>query len=119
MLLDESLGLIEGAVHPVLIGHGVTGERVTKEGSVSFPPPSSHHDLLHDVDNLPDPFIGVNPHGQALQQLISRSVPQDKLPSFIETIFSDKKTINMMGCLQEGDAQAFIDAVDVVRHHTL
>lgn len=33
MLLDENLGLIEDAVHSVLIGHIVTGEKATKEGT--------------------------------------------------------------------------------------
>jgi len=56
---------------------------------------------------------------QTWRQLISPAIPQDELPSLIEAIFSDRKTINMVGPLQESDAQAFIDAIDGVRHHVL
>lgn len=55
---------------------------------------------------------------EALQQFISRAVPQDELPSLIRTIFSDEKTTNMADCLRKSDAQAFINAIDGVCHHT-
>lgn len=54
-----------------------------------------------------------------LQQLISRTVPKDELPSFIEAIFSDEKTTSMVDCLRKSDAQVFIDVIDGVCHHVL
>ena len=64
-----------------------------------------------------DPPIAFDSHEQAWQRLISRTTPQDELPSLIETIFSSRKTINMVDPLQDSDAQAFIDVIDEVRHH--
>ena len=52
------------------------------------------------------------------QWLFSPTVPQDELPSLIETIFSDEKMTKMIDNLQESDAQAFIDVIDGVRHHS-
>ena len=56
---------------------------------------------------------------QALQRLIRRIVPQDKVPSTIETIFSDGKVTDMIDRLRDSDAQAFIDVIDEVRRHSL
>ena len=67
--------------------------------------------------DLPDQSIAIDSHKQALQQLISRTIPQDELPSLIETIFSDKKAIKTADPLQKSDAQAFIDVIDRVRHY--
>ena len=67
--------------------------------------------------HLPDPSIAVDSHKQAWRQLISRIIPQDELPPLIETIFSDRKAINMADRLQASDAQALIDVMDRVRHH--
>ena len=67
--------------------------------------------------DLPDSSIAIDSHKQAWQKLISRTTPQDELPSLIETIFSDSKAIKTADPLQKTDAQAFIDVVDGVRHH--
>ena len=77
--------------------------------------------MLSDVNPVPltDPSIILDPYDQARQRLISGTVPQDELPSIIETIFSDEKAANMVDCLQENDIQTFIDALDVVWYHTL
>ena len=60
----------------------------------------------------------IDSYEQAWQRLISRAVPQDELPSLIETIFSDRRRTDMVDRLQGSDAQAFIDVVDGVCQHT-
>lgn len=52
----------------------------------------------------------------ALQHLISRAVPQHELPSVIETVFSNVKAADVVKCLQESDAQTFIDVLDEAGH---
>lgn len=67
--------------------------------------------------DLPDPSIVIQSYKQAWQQLISRTIPQDELPSLIETVFSDRKAIKTVDPLQSSDAQALIDVIDRVCHH--
>lgn len=106
-LLDQDLGL------------SVTGESPMSDDGTPLPPPSPRLDpALHTNDPL-DPSIPIGSHEQAWRQLISRPVPQDELPSLIEMISSDRKTIEMVDCLQGSDAQAFINVIDGVRYHTL
>lgn len=116
---DEDLGLIEGTVHPVLVGRSVAGEKVARDNSTFSPSPSPHHDPLRGTDNPPDPSVTVDSHEQALQRLISHTVPQEELPSLIREIFSDGNAADMIDRLQERDAQAFIDITDGVCHQTL
>jgi len=40
-----------------------------------------------------------------------------KPPLLIETIFTDRKAINMTDPFQGSDTQAFIEVIDGVRHH--
>ena len=54
----------------------------------------------------------------ALQRLISGVLPQGELASLIGTIFSSRKAINLVDCLQERDAQTFIDVVHEARCHS-
>ena len=63
-----------------------------------------------------DPPIAIDSQEQAWQRLITRAVPRDELPSVIETILSGRK-FDVADRLREGDAQAFIDIMDEVRHH--
>ena len=53
---------------------------------------------------------------RALQRLANRAVPPEELPSVVETIVSSVKAANIAQCLEEGDAQPFIDAIDEARH---
>lgn len=69
--------------------------------------------------NPPHPSIIAKSREQAWQRLIGSAVPQDELPSLIETIFSDRKAAEMVDRLQGSEAQAFIDVIDGVRHHAL
>ena len=118
-LLDQGLGLIEGPTHPVLTGPTVTGKKAMSDDGTSLPLSSPRLDpALHTNDPL-DPPIHIGSHEQAWRRLIGRAVPQDELPSLIETIFSDRKTIEMVDCLQGSDTQAFIDVIDEVSHHIL
>lgn len=75
------------------------------------------------MNDPPDPSIpSINSYEQAWQRLIdliSCAIPRDELPSLIETIFSDEKITNMIDCLLGVSAQAFIDVIDGVCHHTL
>jgi len=72
------------------------------------------------MNSRPDPSTAADLE-QALQRLICPAVPQDKDKNapLIETIFSDRRAIDVIDCLQKSDAQAFIDAIDGVRHHTI
>ena len=54
---------------------------------------------------------------RALHRLISGPLPQSELASLIETVFSSREAIGLAGCLQESDAQTFIDVVHEVRFH--
>ena len=73
---------------------------------------------LDPTQYRPGPSITIDSEEQALQRLITRAVPRDEFPSLIETIFSGKKT-DVVDRLSGSDAQAFIDIIDEVRHHTL
>jgi len=48
---------------------------------------------------------------EALRYLISGAIPQDDLPSLIETVFSNEKATDMVGCLQGSDVQTLIDTI--------
>jgi hypothetical protein len=76
---------------------------------------------LSGVNLVPpsNPSITVDPYDQARKRLISGVVPQDELPSLIETIFSNEKVTDVADRLQGSDVQTFIDAIDVVWHHAL
>jgi len=50
--------------------------------------------------------------------LISGPHSQDELASLIETIFSSREAIGLVGCLQENDAQTFIDVLYEVCFHS-
>ena len=66
-----------------------------------------------------NPSITVDPYDQAWQRLVSGVVPQDELPSLIETIFSNEKVTGMADRLQGSDVQTCIDVIDLVWHHAL
>ena len=97
--LDGDLGLVEDAVPSALIDSSVS--LVLSENTIhpSEPP------LISDSDK------------QALQDLISRTIPQDELPSVIERVVLNVKATDIVKYLQLGDAQAFVDVIDEVCHH--
>jgi len=74
------------------------------------------HQVATEVP-APDPSVVIDSHEQVWQRLISHTIPQDELPSFIETIFSGKNATDMADSLQGSDAQALIDVIDEARHH--
>ena len=57
--------------------------------------------------------------GRALRRLVNRVVPRDELPSVVEIIVSSVKAANVAECLEEGEAQPFIDAMDEARHRVM
>lgn len=83
-------------------------------GDATLPLPSAGLDIAR---HPPDPVV-IDSHEQAWQRLISGTIPRDELPSLIEGIFSGRKT-DMVDRLGGRDAQAFIDIMDEVRHHSL
>jgi len=115
--LDDN-GLTEGAAHPALMDID-NGGAVISGGGTFLPQTSPHLDPAQDANDLPNPPIVVDSHKQAWQQLINRTISQDELPSLIETVFSNRKAINTVDPLRESDAQALIDVIDMVRHHSL
>ena len=73
---------------------------------------------LDPTQYLPGPSITIDSKEQAWQRLITRAVPRDEFPSLIETVFSGKKN-DLVARLSGSDAQAFVDIMDEVRHHSL
>jgi len=117
LLLDTNHGLVEDVALPVLISCSVPGEAILGDGDTSvllLPPPL---DPEQHTSNPLDPSTTID-YEQAWQRLTSHPVPQDELPSLIETIFSDKRGTDMVMRLSEDDAPAFLDMIDEVRHHT-
>ena len=51
--------------------------------------------------------------------MVSRAVPQDELPSVIETIVSNVKAANIVTELTRDEAQAFADIIDEACHHVI
>jgi len=80
---------------------------------------STERERQFDESNSPTPVKSSSSGEQALQRLIRGALPQGELASLIEAIFSSKKAIDMVGCLQEREAQTFIDVVHEVRCHFL
>ena len=121
MLLDKNPGPTEDAARPALVGYSVTGSM--SDDGTPLPLPSPRHDIPRYMNDPPDPSIpSISSYEQAWQRLIdliSSAIPQDELPSLIETIFSDEKTTDMIDCLLGVSAQAFIDVIDGVCHHAL
>jgi len=79
-------------------------------------PPNKKLNVIGDA--APHPVPSPVPD-QALQRLISRTVPRDELAPLIEEIFSRGNATEMVGRLRECDAQNFVDAIDEVRYRTL
>ena len=80
------------------------------EGGPSLPLPPKYTNHAHKPPLVPDS------NRRALRRLISRTVPQHELLSVIETIFSNVKAADTVKCLEESDAQTFIDIVDEACH---
>ena len=72
-----------------------------------------------DTNYLSEPPLILDSNKEALQRLVSRDVPQDELPSVIEAVISNAKAADIVKCLQESDAQTFIDVMDEARHHAI
>ena len=89
------------------------------DGGAPSPQPLHCLDPGRHMNDPPDPSIVTNPHEQAWQSLINRTAPRDELPSLIETIFSGRKTTDMVDSLQQSDAQTFIDMIDEVHNYAL
>ena len=119
LLSDVNLGPVEDAAHPVSISDSSTGETAVGDGDTSALLPSPCLDTARHTDDPLDPSATIDSYEQAWQRLISRTVPEDELPSLIETIFSNRKRTDMVDRLQLSDAQAFVDIIDGVSHQDL
>jgi len=114
--LDRSPDPVETVAHHALTGHDVTGEKTITDDDTSSSLPSPRLDPAQNTNSPLDPSTAVD-WEKTLQRLISPAVPQDKHPSLIEAIFSDRGAIDVIDRLRESDAQTFIDVIDGVRHH--
>ena len=74
------------------------------------PLPLPQGDTNHDSES---PLILASGK-QALQRLVTDTVPRDELPCLIETIVTNMKATEIIQCLQGCDAQMFIDMIDQV-----
>lgn len=108
---DVNFALVEDDAPPVSVGSdGIDAGLIGGSGfSLPLPP--------RDTNNPSDPPLVSESCRRALQRLVNRAVPQDELPSVIETIVSSVKAANVVECLEGGDAQSFIDAISEARHH--
>ena len=72
-----------------------------------------------DTNHLSEPPLVSDSGGLALQRLVSRVIPQDELPSVIETIASNLKAADIVKRLRGNDAQTFADIIDQACHHVI
>ena len=72
-----------------------------------------------DANRPSEPPLIFDSHGQALQRLVSRSVPQDELSSVIETVVSNVSAAGIVKYLQGNDAQTFVDIMDLACHYAI
>ena len=70
-----------------------------------FPP------ILADTDHLPGPTLILDSDKQALQRLVSGTVPHNELPTLIGSIVIGAKAASIVGSLQGSEAQMFIDVI--------
>ena len=68
-----------------------------------------------DMNHLSEGPLILDPDKHVPRRLVSCVVPQDELPSLIETV-SNMRAVDIFECLRESDAQMFIDVVDEVRY---
>ena len=65
----------------------------------------------------PGPSLVLDSGKRALQQLISRAVPEDQLVSLIDAIFSRGNVSDIVSYLGGNGVQSFVDAMDEVCRH--
>jgi len=111
--LDVNLGLVQFATPSTFTGSGGTNRDSFGESGPPSPP------LSGDTSRPTEPPFVSDLDKQALQLLVCRAVPQDELPSVIESIVSNVKAIDIVNCLHGTEVQAFIDVVDEVRHRAI
>ena len=111
--IDGNLGPVEDTIPPALSGPGGIVKGSVGENTLPFHIPPG------GTNNTSDPLLTSDCGKQALQRLVSRAVPQDELPSVLETIASSVEPANIVECLEGCDAQTFIDAIDEARHHAI
>ena len=73
--------------------------------------------LLENTNHASEPPLISDSNKQALQGLISRTTPQDELPSVIERVVLNVKAADIVKYLKLGDARAFVDVIDEVCYH--
>ena len=111
--LDESLGLVDGATTSVPIDYSGINSVSFGESSQPLPLPPGDTNNLSELPLIPDSG------GLALKRLVSRTVPQDELPSVIETIVSNLKAADIVEQLRGNDTQTFVDIIDEACHRSI
>ena len=91
---------------------GIARESLGQRG---LPPPLP----LVDTNHPSGPSLVSGSDRQALKRLVSRTVPQDELPSVIETIASNVKAANIVKELKGNDPHTFVDILDEACHHPI
>jgi len=110
--LDENLGPAEASAPSMITDSGGVNRDPTGERGLP-----SH--LLPENANPPKPPLVSDSDRRALQRLVGRAVPQNELPSVIETIVSNVKAPDIVKTLQGNDAQTFADIMDEACHHAI
>jgi len=79
---------------------------------------SSERERESEESNFLAPAKSLSSGERALHRLISGPHPGGELTSLIEAVFSSTEAICLAGCLQESDAQTFIDILYEVHFHS-
>ena len=75
--------------------------------------------LLGDANQPSEPTLIPDSDKRILQRLVSSEVSKDELPSLIESIVSNIKAGDIVGCLNGNDAQIFVDVIDEARSQAI
>ena len=98
-------------MHHAPIGSGAIDSDSMGENDIPLPLPP------RDGNHVSEPRLVLDSDKQAMRHLLSCAVPQDELPSVIETIISSAKSADIAGSLRGSDAQTFIDIIDEASYH--
>ena len=78
-----------------------------------LPPPSPQ-----ETGRPSQPSLTLDSWEQALQRLIDGALPRYELATVIDSIYSSQEATDIVGRLQERDAQTFIDVIHEVCDHS-
>lgn len=108
-------------IHESILMRERDGQFSDSNSPVPNPLPNQDINLTEDAtppSPTPGPSLVFDSGKRALQRLINSTVPEDELVSLVEAIFPKGNSIDIVGSLTGGDAQAFIDAMDKVSSYS-